>query len=65
MPMKVREILKLIKNDGWYEVGQSGSHRQFKHPTKPGKVTIAVHTLSEDLTPGVEKSILKQAGLLK
>ena len=65
MPMKVREILKLIKNDGWYEVGQSGSHRQFKHPTKPGKVTIAVHTLSDDLTPGVEKSILKQAGLLK
>ena len=65
MPMKIREILKLIKNDGWYEVGQSGSHRQFKHPTKPGKVTIAVHTLSEDLTPGVEKSILKQAGLLK
>ena len=65
MPMKVREILKLIKNDGWYEVGQTGSHRQFKHPTKPGKVTIAVHASSEDLTPGVEKSILKQAGLLK
>ena len=65
MPMKIREILKLIKNDGWYEVGQAGSHRQFKYPTKPGKVTIAVHTLSDDLTPGVEKSILKQAGLLK
>ena len=44
---------------------QAGSHRQFKHPSKPGKVTIAVHALGDDLTPGVEKSILKQAGLLK
>ncbi len=37
MPMKVREILKLIKDDGWFEVEQEGSHRQFKHPTKKGE----------------------------
>jgi len=63
MPMKVREILKLIKNDGWYEVEQVGSHRQFKHPTKKGKVTVPDHGGSQDLGPALEKSILKQAGL--
>jgi len=65
MPMKVREIIKLLKNDGWYEVSQEGSHRQFKHPTKKGKVTVATHSMNIDLTPGTEKSILKQAGLSK
>ncbi len=65
MPMKARAIIKLIKADGWFEVSQEGSHRQFKHPTKKGKVTIAIHSMSTTLTPGTEKSILKQAGLLK
>jgi predicted RNA binding protein YcfA (HicA-like mRNA interferase family) len=48
--------------DGWYQVRQRGSHRQFKHPTKPGLVTIAGKT-GEDLSPGTLNSVLKQAGL--
>jgi predicted RNA binding protein YcfA (HicA-like mRNA interferase family) len=60
--MKVREVLKLIKKDGWYLVTTEGSHRQFKHPTKPGRVTVAGHP-SEDVHPKTLKSILTQAGL--
>jgi len=48
--------------DGWYMVRQAGSHRQYKHPTKPGKVTVAGHP-STDLPPKTLKSILRQAGL--
>jgi predicted RNA binding protein YcfA (HicA-like mRNA interferase family) len=59
---KVREAIKLIEDDGWYLVTTKGSHRQFKHPTKPGRVTISGH-LSHDLAPGTYNSILKQAGL--
>jgi predicted RNA binding protein YcfA (HicA-like mRNA interferase family) len=62
MPRKVRELIRLIEDDGWWQVTQSGSHRQFKHPTKPGRVTIAGKT-SMDVPVGTEKSILKQAGL--
>jgi predicted RNA binding protein YcfA (HicA-like mRNA interferase family) len=62
--MKVREILKLLKDDGWYLVTTEGSHRQFKHPNKPGRVTVAGH-LNEDLHPKTLKSILTQAGLKK
>ena len=65
MPTKVREIIKLLKNNGWYEVEKGGSHRQFKHPTKKGKVTVPDHGSSQDLGPMLEKSILKQAGLKK
>ncbi|MDN5347460.1 MAG: hypothetical protein PWP65_1024 [Clostridia bacterium] len=60
--MKVREVIKLIEEDGWFMVRQRGSHRQFKHPTKPGRVTIAGN-LGDDLAPGTLNSILKQAGL--
>lgn len=60
--MKTREILRLIREDGWYQVAQRGSHRQFKHPTKPGKVTIAGHP-SEEMAEGTYKNIVKQAGL--
>jgi len=63
--MKTKEIIKLIENDGWYIVRQKGSHQQFKHPIKKGLVTIPVHRLSNDLSPGLEKSILKQAQLLE
>lgn len=63
--MKTREIIKIIEADGWYEVRQSGSHRQYKHSQKKGLVTIPVHRLSNDLSPGLEKSILKQAQLDK
>ena len=43
------EAEKMLKNDGWYEVGQVGSHRHYKHPTKPGKVTIPFHPKPKDL----------------
>lgn len=60
--MKVREILKLVTKDGWYLVVTKGSHRQFKHPFKKGRVTI-VGKPSDDLPPGTLNSILKQAKL--
>lgn len=60
--MKVRDAIRMIEEDGWYLVATRGSHRQFKHPTKPGRVTVAGKP-SEDLAPGTLNSILKQAGL--
>ena len=60
--MKARESLKILKADGWYEVEQRGSHVQLKHPSKPGKVTVAVHG-SKDIPIGTAKQIMKQAGL--
>jgi predicted RNA binding protein YcfA (HicA-like mRNA interferase family) len=60
--MKVREIIDLILADGWFLVATRGSHRQFKHPAKPGRVTIAGKP-SDDLAPGTLNFILKQAGL--
>ncbi len=62
--MKVREAIKLVESDGWRMVRTKGDHRQFKHPTKPGLVTIAGN-LSTDIPPGTFNSILKQAGLKK
>jgi predicted RNA binding protein YcfA (HicA-like mRNA interferase family) len=62
--MKTRDVLRLIPEDGWYQTAQRGSHRQFKHPVKPGKVTIAGHP-SDEMAEGTCKSILKQAGLQK
>ncbi|MGI6550135.1 MAG: type II toxin-antitoxin system HicA family toxin [Syntrophomonadales bacterium] len=62
MPLKVREVIKMISDDGWYLVKQVGSHRQFKHPTKSGRVTIA-GKMSDDIAPGTLNSILKQADL--
>jgi len=60
--MKIRDIIKLIEQDGWYIVATRGSHRQYKHPTKSGRVTIAGHP-GDDLAPGTLNSILKQAQL--
>jgi predicted RNA binding protein YcfA (HicA-like mRNA interferase family) len=60
--MKVRDIIKLIEADGWVLVTTKGSHRQYKHPAKIGRVTIAGH-LSDDVAPGTLNSVLKQAGL--
>jgi len=51
-----------VEADGWYQVGQTGSHRQYRHRTKKGRVTIAGKP-SDDVHPGTEKSILRQAGL--
>jgi predicted RNA binding protein YcfA (HicA-like mRNA interferase family) len=60
--MKVRDVLHMIADDGWSEVRQRGSHRQFKHSTKKGLVTVAGHP-GDDLAAGTANSILKQAGL--
>jgi predicted RNA binding protein YcfA (HicA-like mRNA interferase family) len=60
--MKVRDVIRLIENDGWFLVATRGSHRQYKHPLKAGRVTIAGKP-SDDLAPGTFASILKQAGL--
>ena len=60
--MKVREIVRQIEADGWYLVATRGSHRQYKQPSKSGRVTIAGKR-SDDLAPGTLNSILKQAGL--
>ena len=62
MPLSSKDMVKKILADGWILKSQSGSHRQYVHPEKSGKVTIPFH--NSDLTRGVEKSILKQAGLL-
>ncbi|MBI5092985.1 MAG: type II toxin-antitoxin system HicA family toxin [Candidatus Hydrogenedentes bacterium] len=62
--MKVREIIRVLEDDGWYHVVTTGSHRQFKHPSKPGRVTVA-GKYSSDVPPGTLLSILKQAGLKK
>jgi predicted RNA binding protein YcfA (HicA-like mRNA interferase family) len=60
--MKYRDILKMVEKDGWRLVSQEGSHRQFRHPLKPGRVTIAGHP-SKEAAAGTLNSILKQAGL--
>jgi predicted RNA binding protein YcfA (HicA-like mRNA interferase family) len=60
--MKVRDVIKLIEGDGWFIVRTRGSHRQYRHSTKPGLVTVPGH-LSDDVAPGTLNSILKQAGL--
>jgi predicted RNA binding protein YcfA (HicA-like mRNA interferase family) len=60
--MKVSEVLSMLYQDGWLPVATRGSHRQFKHPSKPGRVTVAGKP-SDDLAPGTLNSILKQSGL--
>lgn len=60
--MKVSEVLELLKKDGWYLVATKGSHRQFKHPKKTGRVTVAGKP-NDDLSPGTLNSIMKQSGL--
>lgn len=59
---KVREVVELLRRDGWTVKRQTGSHRQFTHPTKPGSVTVAGKD-SAELAPKTWASILKQAGL--
>jgi predicted RNA binding protein YcfA (HicA-like mRNA interferase family) len=60
--VKVKAVLAMLDADGWYLVATRGSHRQFKHPDKPGRVTVAGKP-SDDVAPGTYNSILKQAGL--
>lgn len=60
--MKVRDVVRLLEDDGWFEVRTRGSHRQFKHPTKRGLVTVP-GKVGDDLAVGTLNSVLKQAGL--
>jgi len=60
--IKVRDLLTRLAEDGWVQVRQTGSHRQFRHPTKPGTVSVAGHP-SDTLRPGTYQSILRRTGL--
>ena len=60
--MKVREIIRMLEQDGWFLVTTEGSHRQFKHPTKPGRVTVS-GGLGDEMPKGTLASVLRQAGL--
>jgi predicted RNA binding protein YcfA (HicA-like mRNA interferase family) len=60
--VKVRDAIRLLEFDGWRLIAIRGSHRQFKHPSKPGRVTVA-GKLSDDIAPGTLGSIMKQANL--
>jgi predicted RNA binding protein YcfA (HicA-like mRNA interferase family) len=59
--MTAKEVVKLLETNGWKEIAQVGSHKQFKHPEKAGKVTVSMH--KGDIPKGTLNSILKQAGL--
>jgi predicted RNA binding protein YcfA (HicA-like mRNA interferase family) len=59
--MKVSEVIRRLADDGWVQVATKGSHRQYKHPTKPGRVTVAGKP-SDTVPPGTLASIFKQAG---
>lgn len=59
--MTARELLKLLHKDGWYDFDQDGSHLQLKHPTKPGKITVPIHS-GKNIVPGTLHSILRHAG---
>lgn len=62
--MKVRDLIRMVEQDGWYRVVTEGSHRQYKHATKPGRVTINGH-LGDDMPKGTLASIKRQAGLAR
>jgi predicted RNA binding protein YcfA (HicA-like mRNA interferase family) len=59
--MKVREVLRRLKSDGWVQIKSRGGHRQFKHPVKKGRVTVS-GKMSDTLPPGTLASIFRQAG---
>jgi predicted RNA binding protein YcfA (HicA-like mRNA interferase family) len=60
--LKVRDVIRMVEADGWVFVRQTGSHRQYKHPSKPGLVTIAGQA-GKDMDVGTYKNVLRQAGL--
>jgi predicted RNA binding protein YcfA (HicA-like mRNA interferase family) len=60
--MKFRKVIRMVEADGWRLIRQRGSHRQYKHPTKPGRVTIAGKP-GQDVPKGTAWNILRQAGL--
>ncbi|MEY4297722.1 MAG: hypothetical protein RLZZ423_901 [Cyanobacteriota bacterium] len=60
--MKIRDVIKRLEQHGWRLVATRGSHRQFKHPLRPGRVTVAGKP-SDDLAPGTLRSIARQSGI--
>ena len=60
--MKFRELIRVLEDDGWRLIGQRGSHRQYEHTSKPGKVTVAGKP-NADVPKGTAANILRQAGL--
>ena len=56
--VKVREVLAMLKDEGWVQIRQTGSHRQIRHPSRSGGVTVAGHP-SRDLPPGIVNSTMK------
>ena len=64
MPTKIQELISRLEADGWYQVRQKGSHRQYHHASKTGTVTVAGKP-SVEVPPGTLNNILKQAGLKK
>lgn len=63
MPIRPKDMERILKKDGWRLKKQDGSHKHYIHPIKPGKVTIPFH--SKELKPKTEETIYKQAGLKK
>ena len=61
--MKVNKVLKILREDGWYEVKSKSSHIQLKHETKRGRVTVPYHGKNVDLAPKTLKSVLNQANI--
>ena len=59
--MTVKEVIRMLKKEGWFELRQSGSHRQFRHKTRAGLITVPIH--NDDLSKGTLISILKKAGI--
>lgn len=60
--MRPQELVRILETDGWYTTGQTGSHRQFRHPVKPGLLIVPMHA-EKELGKGLLHSILKKAGL--
>jgi predicted RNA binding protein YcfA (HicA-like mRNA interferase family) len=60
--VKVRDVIRAIEEDGWYLVATRGSHRQYKHPAKRGRVTVPGKP-ADDVAPGTLNSVWKQAGM--
>ena len=60
--MKVREVIRMLEEDGWHQVRQRGSHRQYQHDEKPGTVTVA-GKLGAEMPPGTLASVRRQAGI--
>lgn len=64
MPIRIKDLIAMLERDGWILVSTRGSHRQFKHPSRPGRVTVA-GKLSDKLAVGTQASVFKQAGWKK